>query len=71
MVDITHIIICCHTVRSWVKCDILEECDASIFRMIELGVGGHWVIVCLAQITTDSQSGQTIFRAYDRSNFGV
>ena len=41
MVDVTHIIICCHPVGSRVKCDILEEHDASIFRMIELGVGGH------------------------------
>ena len=71
MVDITHIIICCHTVGSWIKCDILEEHDASIFRMIELGKGGLWVIVCLGHITTDGQSDQTILRAYDWSNFGI
>ena len=66
MVDITQIIICCHTVGSWVKFDILEEHDASIFRMIQLGVGGYWVIVYLDQITTDGQSGQIILRAYDQ-----
>jgi len=65
MVDITRIIICCHTVGSQVKCDILEEHDASIFRMIELGEGGHSVIVCLGHIMTDGQSGQIILRAYD------
>ena len=70
MVDITHII-CCHTLGSWVKCGILEEHDASIFRMIELGEGGHWVIVCLGHITTDGQSGQTFLRAYDWSNFSI
>jgi hypothetical protein len=56
----------CHTVGSGVKSDILEEHAASIFRVIEFGLGGYWVIVRLGYITTDGQLGQTILRACDQ-----